>query len=67
MRPGMTVWQALYEAGGVSEYGKRKKIYVVRDVGGTRTTIDFDYNAVMKGDVDADLVLRTGDTIVVPE
>lgn len=67
MRPGMTVWQALYEAGGVSEYGKRKKIYIVRDVGGTRTTIDFDYNAVMKGDVDADLVLRTGDTIVVPE
>ncbi len=67
MRPGMTAWQALSEGGGVAEYAKRKKIYIVREIGGVRTTIDFDYNAVMKGEADKDLVLKSGDTIVVPE
>lgn len=67
MRPGMTLWQALYEAGGVSAYGKRKKIYIVRATQGHRARIDFDYNAVMKGDLDADITLLAGDTIVVPE
>ena len=67
MRPGMTAWQALSEGGGVAEYAKRNKIYIVREIGGVRTTIDFDYNAVMKGEADKDLVLRPGDTIVVPE
>lgn len=67
MRPGMTAWQALSEGGGVAEYAKRKKIYIVREIGGVRTTIDFDYNAVMNGEAERDLVLRPGDTIVVPE
>lgn len=67
MRPGMTAWQALSEGGGVAEYAKRKKIYIVREIGGVRTTIDFDYTAVMKGEADKDLILKSGDTIVVPE
>jgi polysaccharide export outer membrane protein len=67
MRAGMTAWQALSEGGGVAEYAKRKKIYIVREIGGVRTTIDFDYNAVMDGDAEKDLVLKPGDTIVVPE
>jgi polysaccharide export outer membrane protein len=67
MQPGMTAWQALAEGGGVAEYAKRKKIYIVREIGGVRTNIDFDYNAVMNGEADRDLVLRPGDTIVVPE
>jgi polysaccharide biosynthesis/export protein len=67
MRPGMTAWQALSEGGGIAEYAKRKKIYIVREVGGVRTTIDFDYVAVMKGDAEKDLILKSGDTIVVPE
>jgi polysaccharide export outer membrane protein len=67
MRAGMTAWQALSEGGGVAEYAKRKKIYIVREVGGVRTTIDFDYNAVMNGEADKDLILKSGDTIVVPE
>jgi polysaccharide export outer membrane protein len=67
MRQGMTAWQALSEGGGIAEYAKKKKIYIVREVGGVRTTIDFDYNAVIKGEVDKDLILKSGDTIVVPE
>lgn len=67
MRQGMTAWQALSEGGGVAEYAKRKKIYIVREIGGVRTTIDFDYNAVMNGEADKDLILKSGDTIVVPE
>jgi polysaccharide export outer membrane protein len=67
MRAGLTAWQALSEGGGVAEYAKRKKIYIVREVGGVRTTIDFDYNAVMDGEAEKDLILKSGDTIVVPE
>ena len=67
MRAGMTAWQALSEGGGIAEYAKRKKIYIVREVGGVRTTIDFDYPAVMNGEADKDLILKAGDTIVVPE
>jgi len=67
MRQGMTAWQALSEGGGVAEYAKRKKIYIVREIGGVRTTIDFDYNAVMNGEAEKDLILKSGDTLVVPE
>ena len=67
MRQGMTAWQALSEGGGVAEYAKRNKIYIVREIGGVRTTIPFDYNAVMKGEAEKDLILKSGDTIVVPE
>ncbi len=67
IQPGMTVWQAISEAGGIREYGRRKKMYLVREIGGKKTTMDYDYNAVMQGEVDKDILLLPGDTIVVPE
>lgn len=62
----MTVMQALTEAGGLTDYAKRNKIYVLRAQGGKETKIPFDYDAVLKGkDIDH-LSLLPNDTLVVP-
>ncbi len=45
----MTVLQALTEAGGLTDYAKRKKIYVLHDENGRQFTFPFDYDAVLKG------------------
>ena len=63
----MTVLQALAEAGGLSTYAKRGKIYVLRKQGGKETKLPFDYNAVIKGEhMEQNIILLPDDTIVVP-
>ena len=61
----MTVLQAINEAGGLTEYAKRKKIYILRPEGGKQVRVPFDYQAVIKGDR-PDTPLRPDDMIVVP-
>jgi len=59
----MTVLQALAESGGVTEYAKRKKIFILRG----QNRIPFDYEAVMSGQrPEMNVVIEPGDTIVVP-
>lgn len=63
----MTVLQALSEAGGVTDYAKRKKIYVLHYENGRQFTFPFDYNAVLKGQhMELNIYLTPGDTVVVP-
>jgi polysaccharide export outer membrane protein len=63
----MTVMQALSEAGGLTDYAKRKKIYVIRIENGKEYKLPFDYNAVVKGErMELNIPLEPGDTIVVP-
>ena len=63
----MTILQAISEAGGVTEYAKRKKIYVLHNDGGQQYKYDFDYDAVLKGlHMEQNIELQPGDTIVVP-
>jgi len=63
----VTVLQALSEAGGITDYAKRKKIYILRSVGRQQLTLQFDYEAVVRGQkVEQNVVLLPGDTIVVP-
>jgi polysaccharide export outer membrane protein len=70
LRTPMTVLQVLAEAGGLTDFAKRKKIYIIRkdDNGGAETRIPFNYDAVLKGDSpEQNVPVRAGDTIVVPE
>lgn len=67
MQPGMTVLEAIAEGGGLTEYAKKKKIYVIREVGGRRMTIPYEYAAVMGGDTEKDVALRAGDAVVIPD
>src|SRR5581483_8139735 len=46
---GMTVMQALSEAGGLTDYAKRKKIYVLRSELGRDYRLDFNYDEVVRG------------------
>jgi polysaccharide biosynthesis/export protein len=63
----MTVLQALTEAGGLTDWAKRKKIYVLHDENGRQFTFPFDYDAVLKGQhMESNIYLTPGDTVVVP-
>lgn len=63
----MTVLQALVAAGGLTDYAKPKKIYVLRTVNGRQMRLPFDYNAVIRGeDVEQNIWVMPDDTIVVP-
>jgi polysaccharide biosynthesis/export protein len=63
----MTVMQALSEAGGLTDYAKRKKIYVLRNENGRQYKLPFDYDAVLRGErTELNIPLQAGDTLVVP-
>lgn len=63
----LTVLQALAEAGGLTDYARRKKIYILRVVGEHRAILPFDYEAVVRGEkVEQNIFLHPGDTVVVP-
>jgi polysaccharide export outer membrane protein len=63
----ITVLQALAEAGGVTEYAKRKDIYVLRLVNGRQMHFAFNYESVLKGQKpEQNIRLQPGDTVVVP-
>ena len=63
----MTVLQAISNAGGLSPFANAKGIYVLRNQGGTEQRLAFNYKKAVKGDAaDQNIVLKPGDTVVVP-
>jgi polysaccharide export outer membrane protein len=68
LRGPMTVLQVIAEVGGVTEFAKKKKIYVLREREGKQVRLPFDYASVLKGDGSGQNVqVESGDTVVVPE
>jgi polysaccharide biosynthesis/export protein len=67
MLPGMTVMQALSSAGGFTPFAKMKNIYVLRGEAGKKVKYPFNYKQAINGkNSDQDILLKAGDTIVVP-
>jgi polysaccharide biosynthesis/export protein len=65
--PGMTVLQAISNGGGLTQFANRKKIYVLRQDNGKQEKYFFNYKDVLDGkNISQNLVLKSGDTIVVP-
>jgi polysaccharide export outer membrane protein len=63
----MTIMQALTEAGGLTDYAKRKKIYVIRNENGRQFKLLFNYDAILRGEhMEQNIQLIAGDQIVVP-
>lgn len=64
----MTVLDAIAIAGGLRDFAKRGKIYVLRiHSDGSHTRIPFNYKAVIKGESQSENVeLQARDTVVVP-
>jgi polysaccharide export outer membrane protein len=66
LQPNMTVLQALASA-GFTQFANTKGIYMLRMENGKQQKIPVNYRAIIKGDaIDQNLVLKPGDTIVVP-
>jgi polysaccharide export outer membrane protein len=62
-----TVLQIIAQAGGLRDFAKRKKIYILRQQGNDQVRIAFNYDDVIKGkNTNQNILLRPGDTIVVP-
>lgn len=62
-----TVLQVISEAGGLREFANKKGIYVLRNENGGQVRMHFNYEKVVRGqDPSAGILLRPGDTIVVP-
>jgi polysaccharide biosynthesis/export protein len=66
MTSGMTLLQAIASGGGLTDYANSKKIYILRDESGKHQRIAVHYKEALKGNSEFDLVLKPGDTIVVP-
>ncbi len=67
LRHNMTVMQALSLAGGLAEWADAKNIVIIRKEKGKQKRIKFNYKKVLKGkDLDKNIFLRPGDTIIVP-
>ncbi|HTV58978.1 MAG TPA: polysaccharide biosynthesis/export family protein [Verrucomicrobiae bacterium] len=65
--PNMTILQALATAGGLAQFANGKKIYLLRTEGGKQVRYNFNYKDVLSGrKPEENLVLKTGDQIVVP-
>ena len=63
----MRVMQALSEAGGLTPYAKKKRIYVLRNEDGQSFKLPFDYEAVLRGEhMEMNIPLKPGDQIIVP-
>lgn len=67
LHSSMTVLQAIMEGGGLTEFAKPKKIYILRKVNGQPWRLRFDFNAVIKGQkMEQNIVLLPEDVVVVP-
>jgi polysaccharide export outer membrane protein len=67
LRRDMGVLEAVAAAGGFTAWANKDDIVVVRWVDGRRSYYNFSYRGYMSGDPNADIFLRAGDVIVVPE
>jgi polysaccharide export outer membrane protein len=63
--PNMTVLQALSSAGGFTQFANVKKIYVLRVENGKQQKFPFNYKHALESP-DENILLKAGDTIVVP-
>lgn len=61
-----TLLQLLTRAGGLGIFADRSNIRVIRRDGDRVTEYIVDYDAIIKGDLKQDVLLRPGDRIIVP-
>ena len=63
----MTVMQLISQAGGLQEYADSKNIVIIRKESGKEKHFKFNYKDVLKQkNVQQNILLKPGDTVVVP-
>ncbi len=67
-RQGMTVLDAVLEAGGTNEFASANRTKLYRRVKDKTEVLDVELGAILnKGDLETNVLLRPGDVITVPE
>jgi polysaccharide biosynthesis/export protein len=66
MTADMTVLEAISTAGGLTDFAKTRKIYILRNGNGQHQVIPVRYKDAIKGNKELDLLLKPDDKIVVP-
>ena len=67
-RQGMTVLDAVLEAGGVTEFASANRTRLYRKGDGSAQTFDIKLDSILKrGDLETNLDVQAGDIITVPE
>ena len=67
LRSETSILQIIPMAGGFTEWADQKKILVIRKEGGKEKRITVNYKKIIQGkDPDGNVVLKAGDTIIVP-
>ncbi len=65
--PGMTVLQAISNAGGFTQFANIKNMYILRRENGKEVKYPFNFKDVIKGKKpEQNVGLKTGDTIIIP-
>jgi polysaccharide export outer membrane protein len=64
--PNMTVLQVISGAGGLSQWANQKRIYVLRVENGQSRRIPYNYKQALRGATNNEIILKPGDTVVVP-
>ncbi|MBP1718029.1 MAG: kpsD 2 [Deltaproteobacteria bacterium] len=67
LRSETTILQIIPMAGGFTDWADQKKILIIRKEGGKDKRINVNYRKLVKdGDLSQNIILKAGDTIVVP-
>jgi polysaccharide export outer membrane protein len=68
LRSETTVLQIIPMAGGFTDWANQKKILIIRKENGKEKRITVNYKKILKGgSPDSNIVLKAGDTVIVPE
>jgi polysaccharide biosynthesis/export protein len=64
----ITILQMIPLAGGFTEWANQRKILLIRKEGGKETRVTINYKKIISGeDLSNNLILKSGDTIIVPD
>ena len=66
LRGNESILQLITRTGGLGIFADRSNIRVIRREGAKITEYTVDYDAIIKGDLKQDLLLRPGDRIIIP-
>jgi polysaccharide biosynthesis/export protein len=66
LKSAATVLELIALAQGFTDFAARDRIFILRQVNGESQRVPFNYRKVTSGDEQANLVVKSGDIIVVP-
>ena len=62
----LTVLQLIAQAGGLTTFADRKRIFILRETKGQTQRLTFNYSSATHGDRKQNIDLEPGDTVIVP-